>query len=159
GRARYLVRAGAGRGAGGRTAVRRPLSPDLDDDRLLHSDGARPDLAGGARARAAADHSRLRRGLRRIVDRPRHAAAGLVRAGALSAADGEAGVPEPDRAGAGAVGRRVPDRGERHSGDDRRLDRAGDRQRRADRRAMGAQPETATLTVGTFRSAWAGAAL
>ena len=43
--------------------------------------------------------------LRHHVDRARHAAARAVRRRALRHADRAAGVPEPDRAGAGAVGR------------------------------------------------------
>ena len=53
---------------------------------------------------AGAGHSALRRRLRHFLDRPRHAAFGTVRAGAVSAPDGQTGVSQPDRAGAGAIG-------------------------------------------------------
>ena len=71
----------------------------------------------------AADHPAVRRRLRHFLDRTRHLAAGAVRADAVSAPDGQAGVSEPDRAGAGAVGRRAADRSQWSRCDHRRIDR------------------------------------
>ena len=61
----------------------------------------------------AADYPAVRRRLRHFLDRPRHLAAGVVRAAAVSAADGQTRVSEPDRAGRGALGRRLADRSQR----------------------------------------------
>jgi len=96
----------------------------------------------------AAGHPDLRRRLWRVVDRPRHLAAGAVRRGTLPAFDGAARVPKLDRAGARAVSRRAADPVCRHRRDDRRADRAGGRQRAVDRRSVGVQPDRAALTGG-----------
>ena len=96
GRARYAVRAGAGRCPIRRAAVRDALSSALD-----HGGVVRPD---GRRARPAADVADACRGdrhlcrrLRRHVDRARHRPARTVRPGSFRDAHGTAGVSEPDR--------------------------------------------------------------
>ena len=89
---------------------------------------------------AGAGNPGLRRGLRRILDRSRHAAARSVRAAAVSAADGQARISQPDRAGSGAVGWRAADRVERDRYDHRRIDGAGADQCRAGRHIVGGVP-------------------
>ena len=140
---RHAVRPGAGRRPRGGAAVRGPLSPDLDHDRFLHADGGRPAPAGRPLSDPGAGDPALWRRLRHFLDRPRHAAAGAVRAAAVSPPDGQAGVPEPDRAGAGAVGRRAGDRSEWSRCDHRCIDGAGADQCGADRRVVGGVPAAA----------------
>ena len=79
-------------------------------------------------------------GLRHFLDRAGHLAARAVRAGPVSAFDGTDRVSEPDRAGAGAVGRRLADRDKRCQCHHRRIDRAGADQCAIDRLALVAMP-------------------
>ena len=91
--------------------------------------------------------SGLRRRLRHLVDRARHAAARTVRSRALSRPDGPPRLPQPDRAGARAERRRVPAGRLRRRYDDCGADGLRARQCRGDRRALERVPGEPVASV------------
>ena len=90
---------------------------------------------------ARACHFALWRGVRNFLDRTRDPASCLVRAGAISAFDGQTRVSEPHCSGARAFGRCASDRSQRLEYDHRRIDAARADQCGADRRALVALPQ------------------
>ena len=83
----------------------------------------------------------LRRGLRNFLGRTRHLASCVIRAGAVSAPDGQAGVSEPHCAGAGAFSRCASGRKKRLKFHHRCIDCVGADQCGADWRALVVMPK------------------
>jgi hypothetical protein len=136
-----------------RAPVWEPLSPDLDDDRLLHADGCRIADAVWRDTRACAGDRALRRRLRNFLDRTRHLAPRIVRPGAISAIDGQARVSEPHCSGGRTFSGSASHRGERLERDHRCIDAACADQCGADRRALVVVPEALYRWLRTGTSA------
>src|SRR5262245_24820011 len=120
----------------------------------MHVDGRRPRVAVWRSAHADAHYSAVRRRIRNLMDRSRHAAARSVRAGAISTPDGQTRVSQPDHPGAGAVGGSFSDRLSRRQRHDRCAHPARADQRGVDWHTLVALPQTIYWWMSV--SAWAG---
>lgn len=141
GRSWCFVWAGSGGCPRRRKAVWESLPPNLDNGRIMFADGRRPFDAVWRGCRIIYRHPGIRCGLWNLVDRTRHAPACAVWAGAISAADGQTRIPQPDRAGLGTVARSDSDRGARLRCDHRRIDRVRAGECAVDRTGVVALPQ------------------